>query len=284
LASLNNNLQEGLAAAQRAFELTDAVPALKDTPSAKILDVRTASVSFENITLTYPDGTTALQNFSLHIPAGKTVALVGPSGAGKSSVLNLLPRFYEVSTGSVKVAGKDVRDLTLKSLRQHIGLVSQDVAIFDDSIAGNIAYAQPKASAQAVVAAAKAASAHEFIEALPEGYATVLGENGLKLSGGQKQRLALARALLKDAPILLLDEATASLDTASEKAVQAALEKAEAGRTTLIVAHRLSTITHADEIVVLENGKIAEQGTHRQLLAKKGLYAKLWRLQAADAA
>lgn len=283
LASLNNNLQEGLAAAQRAFELTDAVPVLKDTPGARVLDVKTASVSFENITLTYPDGTTALQNFSLHIPAGKTVALVGPSGAGKSSVLNLLPRFYDVSTGSVKVAGKDVRDLTLKSLRQHIGLVSQDVAIFDDSIAGNIAYAQPKASAQAVVAAAKAASAHAFIEALPEGYATVLGENGLKLSGGQKQRLALARALLKDAPILLLDEATASLDTASEKAVQAALEKAEAGRTTLIVAHRLSTIVHADEIVVLEGGQIAEQGTHRQLLAKKGLYVKLWRLQAADA-
>jgi subfamily B ATP-binding cassette protein MsbA len=282
LASLNNNLQEGLAAAQRAFELTDVVPALKDTPGAKALEVKTASVSFDNVTLQYPDGTTALQNFSLQIPAGKTVALVGPSGAGKSSVLNLLPRFYEVSRGSVKVAGKDVRDLTLKSLRQHIGLVSQDVAIFDDTIAGNIAYAQPKASAQAVVAAAKAASAHEFIEALPEGYATVLGENGLKLSGGQKQRLALARALLKDAPILLLDEATASLDTASEKAVQAALEKAEAGRTTLIVAHRLSTIVHANEIVVLEGGQIAEQGTHRQLLARKGLYAKLWWLQAAE--
>ncbi len=282
LASLNNNLQEGLAAAQRAFELTDAVPALKDSLYAKALEVKTASVAFENITLAYPDGTVALQNFTLHIPAGKTVALVGPSGAGKSSVLNLLPRFYEATTGSVKVAGKDVRDLTLKSLRQHIGLVSQDVAIFDDSIAGNIAYALPKASANAVVAAAKAAAADEFITALPQGYATVLGENGLKLSGGQKQRLALARALLKNAPILLLDEATASLDTSSEKAVQAALEQAKKGRTTLIVAHRLSTIIHADDIVVLDGGKIVEQGTHRQLLAKKGLYAKLWRLQAAE--
>lgn len=280
LASLNNSLQEGLAAAQRAFELTDATPALKDTPGAKALDVKSASLSFEHVTLTYADGTTALQDFTLQIPAGKTVALVGPSGAGKSSILNLLPRFYEASTGVVKIAGKDVRDVTLKSLRQHIGLVSQDVAIFDDTIAGNIAYALPKATAQAVVAAAKAAAAHTFIEALPNGYATVLGENGLKLSGGQKQRLALARALLKDAPVLLLDEATASLDTASEKAVQAALELAEQGRTTLIVAHRLSTIVHADEIVVLEAGRIAERGSHRQLLAKKGLYHRLWSLQA----
>ncbi|MCA3244618.1 MAG: ATP-binding cassette domain-containing protein [Alphaproteobacteria bacterium] len=281
LASLNNNLQEGLAAAQRAFELTDAVPTLQDTPGAQPLAVKSASVGFENVTLTYPDGTIALRNFTLHIPAGKTVALVGPSGAGKSSVLNLLPRFYEASQGVVKIAGKDVRSLTLKSLRQHIGLVSQDVAIFDDTIAGNIAYAEPKAAAHRIVAAAKAAAAHAFIAQLPEGYATMLGENGLKLSGGQKQRLALARALLKDAPVLLLDEATASLDTASEKAVQAALERAEAGRTTLIVAHRLSTIVHADEIVVLEAGQIVEQGTHRQLLAKKGLYAKLWRLQGA---
>jgi subfamily B ATP-binding cassette protein MsbA len=282
LASLNNNLQEGLAAAQRAFELTDAVPVLQDTPHAQPLAVKSASIGFENVTLTYPDGTVALRDFTLHIPAGKTVALVGPSGAGKSSVLNLLPRFYEAGGGAIKVAGKDVRSLSLKSLRRHVGLVSQDVAIFDDTIAGNIAYGNPKAPVTAIIAAAKAAAAHEFIEQLPAGYATMLGENGLKLSGGQKQRLALARALLKDAPVLLLDEATASLDTASEKAVQAALQRAEAGRTTLIVAHRLSTITHADEIVVLDGGRITEQGTHRQLLAKKGLYAKLWRLQGAE--
>lgn len=282
LASLNNNLQEGLAAAQRAFELTDATPGLRDKAGAKPLEVKTASVTFENVTLKYPDGTEALSGFDLAIPAGQTVALVGPSGAGKSSVLNLLPRFYEASEGVVKIAGKDIHDITLKSLRQHIGLVSQDVAIFDDTIAGNIAYAQPKAESNAIVAAAKAAAAHDFIMELPNGYATVLGENGLKLSGGQKQRLALARALLKDAPVLLLDEATASLDTKSERAVQAAIEKAKRGRTTLIVAHRLSTIKNADVIVVLDAGKIVEQGSHSALLKKNGLYAKLWRLQGAE--
>jgi subfamily B ATP-binding cassette protein MsbA len=285
LAALNNNLQEGLAAAQRAFELTDAKPSLHDTPGAKPLEVKTASVSFEDITLRYPDGTLALEHFTLQVPAGQTVALVGPSGAGKSSVLNLLPRFYDIAHGTIKIAGRDIQQLTLKSLRQHIALVSQDVAIFDDTIAGNIAYAHSgkgaRAESTAIVAAAKAAAAHSFIQNLPQGYATVLGENGLKLSGGQKQRLALARALLKDAPILLLDEATASLDTASERAVQGAIERAKAGRTTFIVAHRLSTIKNADVIVVLEAGKIVEKGTHQQLLKKDGLYAKLWRLQGA---
>lgn len=282
LASLNNNLQEGLAAAQRAFELTDAKPELRDSAGAKPLNVKTASVAFEDVTLRYPDGTMAIEGLSLAIPAGQTVALVGPSGAGKSSVLNLLPRFYDVAQGAVKIAGKDVREVTLKSLRQHIGLVSQDVAIFDDTIAGNIAYANAKAESAEIVAAAKAAAAHEFIMDLPHGYATVLGENGLKLSGGQKQRLALARALLKNAPVLLLDEATASLDTKSERAVQEAIEKAKKGRTTLIVAHRLSTIKNADVIVVLDEGKIVEQGSHAGLLKKNGLYAKLWRLQGAS--
>jgi subfamily B ATP-binding cassette protein MsbA len=287
LASLNNNLQEGLAAAQRAFELTDATPGLRDKASAKPLDVKTASVAFENVTLRYPDGTVALEGLTLNIPAGQTVALVGPSGAGKSSVLNLLPRFYEASEGVVRIAGKDIRDLTLKSLRQHIGLVSQDIAIFDDTIAGNIAYAASgkgaKAESSMIVAAAKAAAAHDFIMDLPQGYATILGENGLKLSGGQKQRLALARALLKDAPVLLLDEATASLDTKSEREVQEAIEKAKRGRTTLIVAHRLSTIKNADVIVVLDGGKIVENGSHAALLKKGGLYAKLWHLQGAEA-
>ncbi len=285
LTSLNNNLQEGLAAAQRAFELIDATPTLRDAPHAKPLTITASTICFKDMSLTYPDGTTAIHNLSLTVAAGQTVAFVGPSGAGKSSLLNVVPRFYDVSHGSVEVSGVDVREVTLKSLRRHIALVSQDVAIFDDTIAGNIAYGYPKSTPEAIEAAAKAAHAHEFIVQLPEGYRTMLGENGLKLSGGQKQRLALARAILKDAPILLLDEATASLDTASEKAVQAALEKARKGRTTLVVAHRLSTIVKADLIVVLQEGRIAEQGTHSALLAKKGgLYAKLWALQSAASA
>jgi subfamily B ATP-binding cassette protein MsbA len=281
LTSLNNNLQEGLAAAQRAFELIDATPTLQDKPHAKPLQLTSSTIQFDNVTLAYPDGTLALSDLSFQIPAGHTVAFVGPSGAGKSSILNLIPRFYDVSHGHVRVGGVDIRDVTMKSLRQHIALVSQDVAIFDDTIAGNIAYGNPKATPENIEAAARAAAAHEFISQLPEGYRTILGENGLKLSGGQKQRLALARAILKDAPILLLDEATASLDTASEKAVQNALEKARKGRTTLVVAHRLSTIINADHIVVLQEGRIAEQGSHSELLTRKnGLYRKLWALQS----
>lgn len=281
ITNLNNNLQEGLAAAQRAFELIDAAVTLTDKPGAKELTLKKGEVRFSNVTLTYPDGTTALQELELTIPAGKTVALVGPSGAGKSSVLNLIPRFYDVKAGTVSVDGQSIRDVTLKSLRHHIALVTQDVAIFDETIAANIAYGNPRATQDEIEKAAQAAAAHGFISALPHGYQTMLGENGLKLSGGQKQRLAIARAILKNAPILLLDEATAALDTASEKEVQKALEELSKNRTTVIVAHRLSTITHAHQIVVLDEGKIAEQGTHSQLLKKKsGLYAKLWSMQA----
>ena len=211
------------------------------------------------------------------------MAFVGPSGAGKTSLLNLLPRFYDLSKGSLTIDGQDVRTVTLKSLRQNIALVSQDVAIFDDTIAANLTYGTPRVSEKKMHAAAKAAAAHEFIMALPDGYETVLGENGLKLSGGQKQRLAIARALIKDAPILLLDEATASLDTRSERQVQAALDELMQGRTTLVVAHRLSTIVKSNLIVVLEDGKVVETGTHAQLLKKNGLYARLWKLQANTA-
>lgn len=280
LTNLNNNLQEGLAAAQRAFELIDAPHTLTNSKGAKPLKLKKGAIAFKDVSLTYADGTQSIANLSLAIPAGHTVALVGPSGAGKTSLLNLIPRFYDLTAGTLEIDGQDTRNVTLASLRQNIALVTQDVAIFDDTITANIAYGSPKATPAQVEAAAKAAAAHGFISKLPEGYNTMLGENGMKLSGGQKQRLALARALLKDAPILLLDEATSALDTASEKQVQSAIRQLSKGRTTVIVAHRLSTVTHADTIYVLDHGKVAEQGTHKQLLAKKGLYAKLWSMQA----
>ncbi|MCP5405498.1 MAG: ABC transporter ATP-binding protein [Pseudomonadaceae bacterium] len=282
ITNLNNNLQEGLAAAQRAFELIDAPHTLKNARGAQPLKAKQGALAFEDVHLTYPDGTRSLNGIDLSIPAGHTVAFVGPSGAGKTSLLNVIPRFYDLSAGRITIDKQDIAAVTLASLRQNIALVTQDVAIFDDTVAANIAYGSPKASQKKVEAAARAAAAHEFISQLPEGYQTMLGENGMKLSGGQKQRLALARALLKDAPVLLLDEATSALDTESEKQVQQAIEATSKGRTTVIVAHRLSTITHADTIYVLQNGRIAEEGSHRSLLAKKGLYARLWRLQGAE--
>lgn len=280
LTNLNNNLQEGLAAAQRAFELIDAPQTLTDSKTAKTVKLKKGKLEFKNASLTYPDGTPSISNLSLTVPAGHTVALVGPSGAGKTSILNTIPRFYDLTNGTLKIDGHNIRDVTLASLRKNIALVTQDVAIFDDTIAANIAYGSLTATPQQVEDAAKAAAAHTFISKLPEGYNTMLGENGMKLSGGQKQRLALARALLKNAPILLLDEATSALDTASEKQVQTAIRSLSKGRTTVIVAHRLSTVTHADTIYVLDHGKIAESGSHTQLLKKKGLYAKLWSMQA----
>ncbi len=280
ITNLNNNLQEGLAAAQRAFEVIDAPLSLTDNADATTLTVKKGDIRFSEVNLTYADGTHALTNINLNVPAGHTVAFVGPSGAGKTSLLNLLPRFYNLSHGHISIDGHDTSKATLKSLRGNIAMVTQEVAVFDETVAANIAYGNPKASQASIEAAAKAAAAHEFITNLPEGYQTVLGEGGLKLSGGQKQRLAIARAILKNAPILLLDEATAALDTASEKDVQKALQKLSENRTTLIVAHRLSTIAHANTIVVLDRGQIVEQGSHAALLKKRGLYHKLWSMQA----
>lgn len=280
ITNLNNNLQEGLAAAQRAFELIDAPHNLVEAKNAKTLKVSKGQIVLNHVSLTYPDGTPAIDDLSLTIPPTHTVAFVGASGAGKTSLLNVIPRFYDISAGKIMIDGNNIANVTLKSLRQNIALVTQDVAIFDDTVAANIAYGSPKASMKDIQQAAKAAAADEFIRTMPEGYQTTLGENGMKLSGGQKQRLALARALLKDAPILLLDEATSALDTASEKQVQQAIEVTSRGRTTLIVAHRLSTITHAHTIYVLDKGRIAEYGTHNELLRKKGRYAKLWAMQA----
>lgn len=279
ITNLNNALQEGLAAAERAFTLLDATARVVTRAGAKRLKVKEGEIEFKNVSLTYGDGTDAVKNLNLTIPAGQTVALVGLSGAGKSTILNLIPRFFDPTDGEIFIDGNNIKDITLKSLRANIALVTQDVAIFDDTAFNNIAYGNPKATKKAVLAAAKSAAAHTFIEKMPNGYDTRLGEAGTKLSGGQKQRIAIARALVKDAPILLLDEATSSLDSASEKQVQKALETLLKGRTALVVAHRLSTVRHADCIHVLENGEIVESGNHDDLLNQGGAYARLFNLQ-----
>jgi subfamily B ATP-binding cassette protein MsbA len=283
LANLNANLQEGLAAASRVFALMDAEPAIKDRPGARPLQVTRGEVVLENVHFAYAPGKSALNGLSLAVPGGKTVALVGPSGAGKSSVLNLIPRFYDADRGRVAVDGVDVRDATLASLRAAIGIVSQEVSLFHDTIRANIAYGRPGASEAEIAQAATLAGAAEFIAGMPEGYDTVVGERGMKLSGGQRQRIAIARALLKNAPILLLDEATSSLDTESERQVQSALATLMKGRTTLVVAHRLSTIVDADLIYVIEDGRVVEHGRHADLIARGGTYARLYAAQGADA-
>jgi ATP-binding cassette, subfamily B, bacterial MsbA len=285
LAQLNANLQEGLAAAQRVFDMLDVEPTIVDEPAARPLVASRGAIRFENVRFAYRAGegaTPALDGVTLDIPGGRRVALVGASGAGKSTVLNLIPRFYDADGGRVTIDGQDVRAVTLASLRARIGLVSQEIALFDDTVYANIAYGRPDAPESDVVAAARAASAHDFIMALPEGYYTHVGGRGLKLSGGQRQRLAIARAMLKDAPILLLDEATSALDTESERQVQDALRKLMAGRTTVVIAHRLSTVVDADLIYVLDRGRVIEQGSHAELMARGGAYARLYALQFAD--
>ncbi|GIL38353.1 ABC transporter ATP-binding protein [Roseiterribacter gracilis] len=284
LSRSNAILQQGLAAAERLFELIDVQPTIVDAPTAQPLAEAPMSVELDRVSFAYAEGRPpSLHAINLHVPAGKTVALVGASGAGKTTILSLIPRLYDPADGIVRVAGQDVRGVTLQSLRHKIALVSQEIAIFDDTIAANIAYATTQASQAQIEDAARAAAAHDFIQALPDGYQTMVGENGVKLSGGQRQRLAIARAILRDAPILLLDEATSALDTESERAVQAALQRLRTGRTTLVVAHRLSTVVEADRIVVLEAGRVVEQGTHAELVSVSGVYARLYgtQLQAA---
>ena len=279
LANLNASLQEGLASAQRLFGLLDTKPNIIDKPDAATLKIKGGNIVLNQVNFSYIPKHPVINGVSLSVPAGKLVALVGPSGAGKSTILNLIPRFYEVDSGIIKIDGIDVRDATLDSLRGNIALVSQEITLFDDTVRANIAYGRPDASEKEITQAAKNAAAHDFIEAMSNGYDTYVGERGTKVSGGQRQRLAIARAMLKNAPILLLDEATSSLDAESEREVQAALMELMKGRTTLVIAHRLSTVIEADLIHVIDNGKLVESGNHPELLSKNGTYARLYALQ-----
>ena len=281
IANMNSTLQQGLAAAQRVFAVLDLRSTITEKPDAEDLGRIRGDIRFEDVHFRYTAEGKALDGIDLDIPAGKTVALVGPSGAGKSTILNLIPRFYDAETGAVRIDGRDVRDVTLNSLRAGIALVSQEISLFDDTIRANIAYGKPDATEDEIVRAAKDAGAHDFIAALPDGYDTHVGGRGVKLSGGQRQRIAIARAMIKDAPILLLDEATSALDTETERQVQAALSRLKEGRTTVVIAHRLSTIVDADIIFVMENGQVVETGTHAELLARGGPYARLYALQFA---
>ncbi len=279
ITSVNEPLQRGLAAAESVFELIDQ-PSESDLGAAMIARAR-GEIRFEDVSFTYDDAERlALDHINLTVAPGETVALVGASGSGKTTLANLVPRFYHPTLGRITLDGHDLEDLKLASLRANIALVSQDVVLFNDTVAANIAYGVMNGAAEAdIIAAAEAAHAMEFIRRLPRGLQTLVGENGAKLSGGQRQRLAIARALLKNAPVLILDEATSALDSESERHVQAALETLMRGRTTIVIAHRLSTIEKADRIVVLDKGRIAEIGSHRELLERSGIYAKLYRIQ-----
>jgi subfamily B ATP-binding cassette protein MsbA len=285
LSRVNANLQQATAAAHRIFEVLDTHSEVQERPGAHPLTGVVHSIEFRHVGFAYEDGPSKpiLRDVSFTVSAGQMIAIVGLSGAGKTTLVNLLPRFYDVTAGSVLIDGVDVRDLTLKSLREQIGIVTQETVLFDDTIARNIAYGAPGATAAVIEQAARAAHAHEFIHTLPQRYDTAIGERGQRLSGGQRQRLAIARALLKNSPILILDEATSSLDAESELLVQDALANLMRNRTAFVIAHRLSTVRRADAIVVLERGRVAEIGRHDELLARPGgVYAKLYALQLFD--
>lgn len=284
VSNLSTLVSQGLTAARRLFDALDVEPEIRETPGAGDLLTAEATVRFEAVSFAYADGAPVLNDVDLEARRGETVALVGPSGAGKTTILNLIPRFYDVGTGAVSIDGRDVRTVTLASLRRNIALVTQEAFLFDDTIGANIAYARPGAARAEVEAAAAQAAAHDFISRLPTGYDTVVGEAGVRLSGGQRQRIAIARAFLKNAPILLLDEPTSALDAENEALIQAALARLMAGRTTVIIAHRLATVRNADRIYVLEGGRVVETGAHASLVDRGGLYARLARNQNLEPA
>jgi len=279
LGVLYREIKQGLTDLDKLFGLLDRSREIDDAPGAGALSVREGVVRFEDVHFSYDPDREILHGVGFEIPAGKTVAVVGPSGAGKSTLARLLYRFYDVSGGRITVDGQDIRAVTQDSLRRAIGIVPQDTVLFNDTVEYNIAYGRPGASHAEVVAVARAAHIHDFIAATPKGYETMVGERGLKLSGGEKQRVAIARTLLKDPPILIFDEATSALDSANERAIQAEMRQAARGKTALVIAHRLSTVVDAHRIVVLADGRVAESGTHAELLAAGGRYAQMWQLQ-----
>ena len=282
LSNVGVNLQKGIASAERVFNILDTQPDISNKENAIKLENFDSQIELNKIGFYYDSGDKVLCDVSFTIPKGKIVALVGPSGAGKSTIADLIPRFYDIQSGSIEIDGNDIRSVTLNSLRNKMGIVTQETILFDQTIAFNISYGLENVSEQKLVAAAKAANAYDFICAQPDGFKTVIGEKGIRLSGGQRQRLAIARAILKNPPILILDEATSSLDTESERKVQAALENLMKERTTLVIAHRLSTIKRADKIIVLNEGQVIEQGTHESLLREGGLYQQLYENMVID--
>ena len=279
ITRVSGNIQKALAAAQRVFDVLDLPEEVHDLPDAKALPAVTGSVSFEHVTFSYNEGDEILHDLSFTAKPGQAIGLVGPSGAGKSTIASLLPRFYDCDAGTIRIDGTDIKHVTLDSLRQQVGIVPQETLLFNGSVYDNILYGRLDATKEEIEAAAKAANAHDFIMELPEGYNTSLGDRGVNISGGQRQRIAIARAILKDPRILILDEATSALDTESERVVQEALNRLMIGRTSIIIAHRLSTIKNADRILVMEKGKLAEDGTHDELMEKNGLYAHLYQIQ-----
>lgn len=279
LINFMEQFQKGYAGFKRFIEVVETKPSILDKPGAEEIKNVKGNIKFKDVCFKYDDAHEVIHNLNINIDAGKTVALVGPSGGGKTTICSLLPRFYDVTSGSITIDDNDIRDVTLNSLRNAIGVVQQDVYIFSGTIRDNIAYGRPEASEEEVIEAAKGANIHDYIMSLEDGYDTFVGERGVKLSGGQKQRISIARVFLKNPPILILDEATSALDNESEKYIQKSLEKLSSGRTSIVIAHRLSTIRNADEIIVIKDRGIKEKGNHEELLKKGGVYSYYYNMQ-----